>query len=96
MSTNIHDIQRVIKSANKESLNWFPLVQLLSVEIEPEDIARDLLNVYFSIAEYLISYPGELDLSKRELNTLRSIYEALNEMTKAEMLPEGLKVQILV
>ncbi len=95
MSTNISDIERVIKSANEDFYNWFPLIKLLSIHIDPESVAKDLLSVHFHLTRYIVNNPDEVDLTIAEISTLQDLYIVFTKITKKEATSDDVKIQFI-
>ncbi len=88
LAQRIEEAQRLAQQANKHSYNWLPFVRLFSWVNDPKDIAEDLLYVYFEFTALLAEKGQDYGLQQERLSAglfhLRSVYEALQDMTNKE------------
>lgn len=83
VAQKIEHAQHLVNRLNKEGQNWFPLIEFIADGSTPNERAKDLTEIYFSLAEYAVSdeeYGCRPEL-RQPLYVLRSIIEALNEMS---------------
>jgi hypothetical protein len=88
LAKKINEARELAERTNKFSYNWSPLVQLLGWLDEPQNIAEDLLYVYFEFTALLAEKGQDYGLVKERLSSslyhLRTLYEALQGMNNKE------------
>lgn len=74
--------ERLNGLVNRHEYNWLPIIDLIARSAEPQQMAKDLLRIYFDYVNYLLNdrnMCGASDVAN-DIYTLRTLYETLNEM----------------
>ncbi|MCC8187373.1 MAG: hypothetical protein LIP08_07655 [Bacteroides sp.] len=78
-------VSELVERANRESLNWLPLIEFFTQETAPEELAKTLLDFYFSVSEFAAdNLPGEsgIYIAGEHLYCINRIIKLCQEMTK--------------
>lgn len=78
-------ISELVERANRESLNWSPVIEFFNREITPKELADTLLEFYFSVSEFAAdNLPCEsgVYIAGEHLYYINRIIKLCQDMTK--------------